>query len=284
MTLAPLDLNLFRNIIDPAAWQGTIAPMTEAADLRMVKLSDLGIDREYQRRVSDNGRARIVKIVKTFTWTRFGALIVSETAEGGLAIVDGQHRAIAAALLSLEEVPAIVVRSHDRSSQAMDFVGINTVRTTVASIDKFRARVAAGDSDAIEVAEALDNLGITTDVPAGVALKVRETRAVVTLEKLQKRFSRGVVFTTLETLIEAQPEEPNLLSAFAIEATAVVVAKMIEAERDLSRLDPVIEDTDFETLKEQAAQLVKLTGGRTAQRGAELLLQAVNKGLKEKVA
>jgi hypothetical protein len=284
MTLAPLDISLFDTVIDRDTWRGMVQPMEEIADLRLIRTDDLAIDREYQRRISERGRSRIIKIVKGFTWSRFGALIVSETDAGQLAIVDGQHRAIATMLLSLEEVPAIVVRHGDVASQAMDFVGINTVRTTVASIDKFRARVAAGDKDAVEVAEALDNLGISTDVAAGVSLKPKETRAVVTLEKLQKRFDRGVVFTTLETMIDAQPEEPNLLSSFAIEATAVVIARMIEANRDLARLDAILRDTDFTTLKEQATQLVKLTGGRTAQRGAELLLKEVNKGLREKVA
>ena len=284
MSLQPLDLTLFDHVIDRAEWAGTVGPISDTADLRMVELSKLTIDRDYQRRVSESGRSRIMKIIKGFSWARFGALILSELPDGRLAVIDGQHRAIAAALLSLQEVPAIVVRERDQARQAMDFVGINTVRTTVASIDKFRARVAAGDQDAVLVAEALTELNINTDVAAGCALKVRETRAVATLEKLQKRFGRGVVFTTLETLIEAQPNQPGLLSSFAIEVTAVIVAKMLDADRDLARLDAALQDIDFETLKEEAAQLVKLTGGRTAARGSELLLQRVNKGLREKVA
>ncbi|MGI3170017.1 ParB N-terminal domain-containing protein [Pseudooceanicola sp. C21-150M6] len=282
--LEPLDLSLFDGVVDRSQWSGLTAPASGTVDLLMVPVSQLAIDRDYQRRVSDNGRSRIVKIVKGFSWARFGALIVSETAGDRLAIVDGQHRAIAAALLGVEAVPAVVVRQTEVARQAMDFVGINTVRTTVASIDKFRARVAAGDADAVQVAETLDELTISTDVPAGMSLRPRETRAVATLEKMQKRFGRGVVFTTLETLIEAQPDVSNLLTAFAIEATAIVVHKMIDAERDLERLDPILADTDFETLKAEAAQLVKLTGGQTAPRGAELLLKHVNKGLREKVA
>ena len=260
-----------------------VTPAARSLVLDLVDLSELVVDADYQRRISDRGLSRIAQIVAGFDWSRFGALILSRAADGRLSVIDGQHRMIAARALRIDCVPAVIVDG-DQRKQAQDFVAVNSVRTSVASIDKFRARVVSGDAAAVEVSRMLGELGISTDIAAGAAIRVRETRAVSTLEKLVKRTAQGIVFTTLETMLDAQPEVPNLLTAFNIEATATVVQKMLAADRDLERLDAVLRDTDFETLKEEAAQLVKLTGGNTAARGAELLLKRVNKGLKEKVA
>ncbi|MCA0963312.1 ParB N-terminal domain-containing protein [Salipiger bermudensis] len=264
--------------------QGPEAPPAgEAIRLEFIPVSALTVDRRYQRRTSDGSRSRIRKIVSDFSWSKFGAIAVTEVHEGLYAIIDGQHRALAATLIGADAVPAVIARG-DLAAQAKDFVGINSVRTSVAAIDKFRARVASGDVVAIAVDEMLKELEISTDVPAGAGIRHKETRAVSTLEKLQKRLGRGVVFTTLETMLDAQPGQNNLLTAFAIDATATVVGKMLDAGRELSRLDSVLAETDFETLKEEAQQLQKLTGGQTSAKGAQLLLQKVNKGLREKIA
>jgi len=272
------DLVLFR-----APDEAAIPQASDTLRLAFVPVAALVVDRRYQRRTSEASRSRIRKIVAGFAWSKFGAIAVTEVGEGQYAVIDGQHRALAACVVGAEAVPAVIA-SGDIARQAEDFVGINAVRTSVAAIDKFRARVAAGDEVAVQVNAMLTELEISTDVPAGAGVRYRETRAVSTLEKLQKRLGRGVVFTALETLLDAQPDQHNLLTAFSIEVTAMVVARMIDAGRDLARLDAVLADTDLETLKEEASALRKLTGGGTAQRGAELLLQAVNKGLREKVA
>lgn len=260
-----------------------VPPAGEATRLDFIPVTALTVDRRYQRRTSDQSRRRIRKIVSEFSWSKFGAIAVTEIHEGLFAIIDGQHRALAAVLLDVDAIPAVIAQG-DLAEQARDFVGINAVRTSVAAIDKFRARVASGDEVAVEVDKMLTELGISADVPAGAGIRHKETRAVTTLEKLQKRLGRGVVFTTLETMIDAQPDQNNLLTSFAIEATATVVAKMLDAERDLSRLDAVLADLDYDTLKDEARNLQKLMGGQTSAKGAELLLKRVNKGLKEKVA
>ena len=260
----------------------TVPKAEDGLDLRFVPLEDIEIDQAYQRRISRGGMSRIMKIISGFDWSRFGALTLSEGDDGRLYVVDGQHRMVAARALRITIVPAVITRN-TQAGQASDFVAINTVRTTVASIDSFRARVASGDATAKTVQQMLDQLNISTDVPAGASIGPRETRAVSLLEKMLNRHEQGIVFTALEMMIDAQPHQKNLLTAFAIGVTVPVVAKMIAAGRDLDRLATILEETDFDTLKEEAAQLVKLTGGQTQGRGTELLLQKVNKGLRERL-
>ncbi len=249
-------------------------PTLDTVELGLVPLGDVYIDRTYQRLVSEAGKGRIGRIIREFSWSRFGAIVVTRTPDG-YAVIDGQHRAVAARAVGISHVPAIICGALDE--QAMDFVAINTVRTGVAAIDKFRARVAAGDESALKVAEILDELQISTDVPAGHSLKARQTRAVTTLEKMVRLAGRGIVFTALEMLLDAQPDEPNLLTAFAVEVAVRATATVIDDDGDLDRLSVALEETDFESLKLEAAQLVKLTGGRTAARGAEIFLRQLRK-------
>ncbi len=263
------------------AGKAPVPPADHVVTLVMVPMDALDIDGRYQRRISRGGLGKIRKIVADFSWSRFGAVIVARNGDR-YSVIDGQHRAIAASALAVAEVPAILV-SGDVAAQAQDFVGINTTRTSVASIDKFRARVTAGDDAAMTVATMLHNLEISTDVAVGVSLAPRQTRAVTVLEKLVKRIGEGTTFTALELMLDAQPAQRNLLTAFAIEVVAMTVARILDAESDLDRLEAVVADTDFESLKDEAGQMVKLTGGKTARRGHELLLRTYNKGLRAKV-
>lgn len=264
-------------------WKNTapVPPARNSIEITFVPVDKLDADRRYQRQISQSSLSRIRKIIANFSWSRFGALIIARQGER-FVVIDGQHRSVAARALDIIEAPAIVVNG-DLIQQAGDFVGINTTRTSVATIDKFRARVTSGDPAAIEVAEILANLEISTDVAAGHALAHRDTRAVAGLEKLVKRIGKGEVFTTLEMLLDAQPGQRNLLTAFAIETTAMTLHRVIAAGGDIDRLDVVLQDTDFESLKNDATHMVKLTGGQIRQRGHELLLRAFNKGRRQPI-
>jgi len=243
----------------------------------------LVIDRGYQRRISNNGRRKINGGIAGFDWRQFGAITVVRLKNGKFAVIDGQHRALMAWAVNAEVVPAICFNA-DMADQAMAFVGINTNRSTVASIDKFRARVAAGDANACTVHEILNDLEISADVAAGTSLRPRQTRAVTKLEKLVKIIGRGLTFTTLELMLDAQPDQTNLLTAFSIEATAGAVARIVDQGADLDRFAKILEEIDFDSLKDNCAQIVKLQGGQTSKHGTVQLLRSFNKGLQKKVA
>ncbi|WP_299927849.1 ParB N-terminal domain-containing protein [uncultured Pelagimonas sp.] len=138
-----------------------------ALKLQMVSVELLSVDPEYQRKVTDTGRKKIAKMVSGFDWSRFGALSVSQDPDNSyLNVTDGQHRLLAARVLGVSRVPCVIGQG-DQCKQAADFVAINTVRSGVPSIDKFRARVVAQDETAVKVDEVLRELEITTDVVPG---------------------------------------------------------------------------------------------------------------------
>lgn len=277
--LRPIALATRAAFPDRAAFEG-IAPPSEpltGITLELVPVASLLIDPAYQRKITQRGKAEIKCIVTAFSWARFGAISVARM-DDAFAVIDGQHRAIAAHILGIAHVPA-VVSDADTSSQAGDFLGINTVRSGMQATDKFRARVAAGDKDAVKVAKMMENFEIDFDIAAdGTPLKPRTTRSVSTVEKLAKRFGHGTVGTAIESLVESQPDELDLLSSFAIEATVILTARVIESEADLDRMDAVLQEMDFIDLRERARLITKASGGRTGRHGGKLLIDAYNKG------
>lgn len=256
---------------------------SETLEFLWLKPDQIVIDRSYQRRVSDAGKARIKRALKDFDWRKFGAISVVPVGDGRYACIDGQHRAVMAWAAGAAVIPAVAFKA-DTADQAKAFVGVNVNRTTVASIDKFRARVASGDEAAVTAQEIMDELGISADVPAGYSLAPHQTRAVSKVEKLVKVIGQGLTFTTLEMLRDAQPDQSNLLTAFTVEAVAMAVAKLVDAEADLDRLAKVLTEIDFDSLKDDCKQLVKLQGGQLARHGTASILRLYNKGLRDKVA
>lgn len=248
-----------------------------AASFEVIPVADLVIDGHYQRAMSAKGRSTVAKIIADFDWLRFGALSVARRS-GQLAIIDGQHRAVAADALGIAFVPAMVAIGD--AAEAAAFVAINDVRTAVTPVDKFRAKVAAGDAAAVELSDLLAGLDINTDVLPGIPLRPRQTRSISALYKLIKAHGRGVVFTALELLLDGQEDNPDALTSLNIESVTEVTAKVINASGDIDRLARAIAETDFETLSESAGQLMKISGGAKKLHAANLLLRAYDKGLK----
>ncbi|QIR85035.1 DUF6551 family protein [Paracoccus sp. AK26] len=257
-----------------------IHPADTVVEYRLVPVESLVIDRLYQRALSAKGRSTVARIISDFSWLKFGAISVSHH-DGKLAVIDGQHRAIAAAAIGINHVPALVsLADASGAAEADAFVGINDVRTTVTPVDKFRAKVAAGDPQAVELADILRELDISTDIVPGTPLRPRQTRSISALYKLIKAHGRGIVFTSLEILLDGQEDNPEALSSLNIQAVAEVTERVVKAGGDIDRLARVIEETDFDPLAESARQLRKISGGAMNSHAATMLIRAYDKGLR----
>jgi hypothetical protein len=76
--------------------------------------------------------------------------------------VDGQHTAIAAATLgSIETLPCLVLDAATRAERSAAFVGINRDRVSLTAYALYRARLIAGDPEAVMVNNALVAAGAT---------------------------------------------------------------------------------------------------------------------------
>lgn len=191
--------------IRPMPFPGVKAPdLGPRPSLEWVSPTDLFVDGTYQRDLSKRSMSLISKMLKEFAWNRMKPPIVVRTA-AGLHVVDGQHTAIVAATLGVPEIPVFIVRAEALDERARAFVGHNTDRITVASLDIYRALVASGDPDAQDVEAVLKRSGVRLrQINQSTATAEGDTMAVGTVRQLVK--SRGPMLArmVLETLVKAK--------------------------------------------------------------------------------
>lgn len=87
-----------------------VFPLAEqpAPQLLWLRIEDLVVDSRYQRPLNTGNWAAIRRIAKDFRWSRFSPVLVAPVEGGRYAVIDGQHRAHAAALCGIESIPAMV--------------------------------------------------------------------------------------------------------------------------------------------------------------------------------
>lgn len=173
-------------------------------ELKWVAPTSLLVDATYQRDLSQRSLRLIRKMVEQFAWNRMKPPVVVRV-NGGLHIVDGQHTAIVAATLRIAEIPVFVVEAETVDERARAFVGHNTDRVIVSPFDIYRALLASGDPDAVEVDAVCRKAKVRIrQISPGCAIAEGDTASVGLVRKLVSR--RGVMRArqVLETLVKAK--------------------------------------------------------------------------------
>jgi len=142
-----------------------ISPFTRATlrdqpapTLVWVELETLVIDERYQRALTAPGRRAIQRMADDWDWTKYQPILIAGTPDGRHAVVDGQHRAHAAALVGLDRLPAMIVPMTP-AAQAAAFAAVNTTRIRLNRAALFKARLAAGDEGAQAAVDAVAAAG-----------------------------------------------------------------------------------------------------------------------------
>lgn len=179
---------------------------TEPPMFEWVAPGDLLVDETYQRNLSERSVALIRKIVRQWDWRRFKPPVVARSPYG-LEVIDGQHTAIAAASHpSIERIPVMVVSAAEQSERAAAFVGHNRDRIALTSTQMHAAAVAAGDEDALTIAQVCQRAGVIVlkNPPGNGAFRPRETLAVASLRALINRRGAMKARQVLEVLAKAE--------------------------------------------------------------------------------
>ncbi len=241
----------------------------------------LYVDPQYQRgTASRRSQALIRKLVEEFNWSKFQPITVTAL-ETAYAVIDGQHRAIAAIMHpSVHEVPCWVVSAPDIKAQARVFLGVNEDRNQIHPLQVYKAQLAAKHPDALQIDAVCRAAGVTLAyfIPNGGSLPPRTTQAVSTIRKLLVQHGEGPVRAVLRTLAEAYPDTPGQIRGQVITAIATLFVKHRD-RIDEARLIKVVADNDCEDLVDAARSLKKLMGGTTQAGLVEALVRAYDKGL-----
>lgn len=204
--------------------------------------ADLLIEGAYQRDLSPKSLDLIRRIVAGWDWRRFKPPIVAWT-ERGFEIIDGQHTAIAAATRpDIEKIPVLVVEAADVQDRAVAFVGHNQDRLAITPVQMHRAKIAAGDPEALTVQNVLDRSGASLVVGAygQRGWKPGETIAITTVDALCRRRGAKRAREVLDVLVKSKVAP---ISAAGIKATDMLMNRPEYAEADIDHLHTAIQQS-----------------------------------------
>jgi len=123
-------------------------------------LSQLVVNDEYQRHLSEKSITLIRHLVENFTWRQVRPAAVTPVGGGLYEILDGQHLAVAAATHGgIDAIPCFIVETASQMERAAAFVGLNQDRVNMTPMQIFHAKVKAGDEEAMAVVEGVAKAG-----------------------------------------------------------------------------------------------------------------------------
>lgn len=174
-------------------------------ELIWINPTDIYVEAEYQRNLSEGSIRMIRKIVAGWRWSHIKPVICARV-DGKLMAIDGQHTAIAAATLKVDAIPAMIVEAKTVQDRAAAFIGQNCDRLQLTAAHLYYAALAAGEANAVAVGEACRKarVAILRFSKGGAVFQVGETFAVTILRTLVKR--HGVAYTAkvLRILVDAK--------------------------------------------------------------------------------
>jgi len=144
--------------------------------LAMVAADSLRVDARYQRSLDER---RAAAIGENYNADEFGFPVVSLRDDGSMWLLDGQHRVTGLVLAGAgKKLIAVEVRSGlTLADEAFQFWKLNEGSVSLRAIDRFRARVVAEDSVAVEI----ERIAKRAQLKIGVN-GARSTGAVVAME------------------------------------------------------------------------------------------------------
>lgn len=194
--------------------------------LEMIKVSDINVDRDYQRPLSDK---KLREICESFNAKSFGAILVSRRSDGSIWTYDGQHRkeAITRLFGGDAEVPCIVLEGLSREEEAKAFVDIQTKRGAPQAIHRFRAELFAGAPHAHAIKRIIEDMGfsIVEAHTRNSAHHSTETVAVSALERVYKAGGEEGLVRVLSIISDAWYGERGSLRGDIIEGLWAFLAR-----------------------------------------------------------
>ncbi|MDQ0558663.1 hypothetical protein QO004_000438 [Rhizobium mesoamericanum] len=205
-----------------------MAPETGMPICEVVDPTTLHVDPAYQRNVSEKGLRQIRRIIEGFDWAKFKPPVCAYAECDGLTILkvlDGQHTAIAAASNPhVPLIPVMIVDAENTIAQARAFIGQNTDRLGVTTLQLHQAALAAADEDAqtLELVCTRANIKVLKATNSYTGTGSRQTIAVKQIEALINRRGSKLAREILEVLANA---ERGPLTATQIKAVELLMTE-----------------------------------------------------------
>lgn len=189
--------------------------------LEQIPVDRLQVDAAYQRATDgESSRKIITGMVREWNWSLCQPLVVARRGDGGLFILDGQHRHQGAVQRGdIPFLPCVVLSSLDHAGEASTFVALNTRRQKLTEAEVFNGMLAAGDPDAKAVQQLLAETGWTIVRHSNSAsYKPGELQCAPMLVRQLKRDGEAPVRFALTVLRAAYPAITVTVAASLLKA------------------------------------------------------------------
>jgi hypothetical protein len=121
------------------------------------------IDETYQRSLEAESSVTLIRrIAANWDWGLCQPLFVARRSDGGLYVVDGQHRLASAVMRGdISQLPCVVSHFDTSEQEAAAFVALNQQRRPLSALQIFRASIASGDPEACGIMSAIEEAGLS---------------------------------------------------------------------------------------------------------------------------
>ncbi|GAD55473.1 hypothetical protein MBELCI_1525 [Limimaricola cinnabarinus LL-001] len=231
-------------------------PIEDRPEVTWIPIERLVIDDRYQRPLLEANWEIIHKIARSFTWKRFSPVMVAPIESDLFALIDGQHRTHAAALVGHTAVPG-AINHLDPAAQAAAFAGINGEMTRVHPIQVFKAALAAGEAWAVECQQVVAAAGchLMTVQASSEKRQVRQVYAVSAIRQMVEA-GHGKAVTLALTALSRSTFGSQFVEAWTNETLKPLIAAVIATPKvRLGTLIPFIDHLDLARINGDVARL-----------------------------
>lgn len=184
-------------------------PIGGRPTIEWLHLDRLSMDASYQRSTDNHASQRLIaSIAAGFDWRLCTPLVVSRRADGSFAVIDGQHRLLAARMRGMDDLPCCVFTYETPEEEARMFVAANRSRKAMNRLDDFHAALAAGDSDAHQVQQLVTDAGLTISRnTSSTAWAPGEIAFTASIASTMRKHGAAIVSAALTNIAEAFPNQ-----------------------------------------------------------------------------
>jgi hypothetical protein len=178
--------------------------------IEWIHVDRLSLDASYQRSTDNDASRRLIKkIAANFDWRLCTPLVISRRADAELVVLDGQHRTLGARLRpDLPDLPCCVFTFESVEDEAKMFIAMNRSRKAMNRLDDFHAALAAGDSEAHQVRQLVDDAGLTVARnTASAAWQPGEIAFTASIASTLRKHGAEIVSAALTSIAEAFPDQ-----------------------------------------------------------------------------
>lgn len=190
-------------------------PFGDPPTIEWVRTDRLSIDIAYQRSTENQASQRLItSIADKFDWRLCAPLVVSRRPDGVMAVIDGQHRTLAARLRGdIPHLPCCVFNYESAEEEAKMFIAANRARKPMNRLDDFHAALAAADNEALEIQQLVTEAGLTISRnTASASWQPGQIAFTSSIATSLRKYGRAVVSAALTNIAEAFPDQKMIHS------------------------------------------------------------------------